>query len=491
MEQEFDLRTYLNIVRRRYLYLLVPTVVVFALVCAVVYMLPQVYRASATILVESQQIPSELARSTVTSGAAERIQIIQQRLMTRENLLQIARKYDLFPSRRQRLSPSEIVDLMREAARIEEIDVGSKRTRRDTQAIAFTVSFEYWSPTLAARVANEFASLILEQNIQSRSGRAAETQKFFEQQVANLERALADQEARIVAFKQENKAALPDSLVFRRNSQVQLQGELAEIDRRIATLEGEREVWQQGSLATSATTDRNSPAAQLDQLRLQLVQLKGVYTDSHPEVKKVRKQISSLETAIRAAAPEDAEASGGAGAASSSPNAEESPIDSRRADQVALIDRQLEALRTRRATVEGMIAEVERSIQQTPQVEAALTALTREYEGRQLQYRDAQAKMAEAATGVRMEEDRQAERFEVIEQASAPAESAKPDRPRLILAGSFGSIAVGVGMVLLLELLDRSIRSGADLEKTLRIRPLSTIPYVATQGERASRRLRW
>ena len=115
MEQDFDLRSYLSVVRRRWLYLLVPAIVVFVVACTVAYLLPRAYEASATILVESQQIPTDLASPTVTANAEERIQIIQQRLMARDNLLQIADKFDLYADERQRLSPSDIVDRMRAA----------------------------------------------------------------------------------------------------------------------------------------------------------------------------------------------------------------------------------------------------------------------------------------------------------------------------------------------------------------------------------------
>ena len=65
----------------------------------------------------------------------------------------------------------------------------------------------------------------------------------------------------------------------------------------------------------------------------------------------------------------------------------------------------------------------------------------------------------------------------------------KSNKQRIILAGSFGSLAVGVGIVILVELLDKSIRSVADLEKRLQLRPIGVIPYVVTSGER--RRRRW
>ena len=124
VEQGLDLRVYLNLLRRRYLFIIIPAVVIFAGVCAVTYLvLPSLYEAQAKILVESQLIPTDLAASTVTASATERVKLIEQRLTTRENLLEIARKYGLYPRERAWASPSQMVDWIRDATKIEPIDL--------------------------------------------------------------------------------------------------------------------------------------------------------------------------------------------------------------------------------------------------------------------------------------------------------------------------------------------------------------------------------
>ena len=75
MEQLTDLGSVLRIAKRRALYFIVPAVVISAVGSAIVMFLPAIYRSQATILVESQQIPSELVQSTVTAMADERLQV--------------------------------------------------------------------------------------------------------------------------------------------------------------------------------------------------------------------------------------------------------------------------------------------------------------------------------------------------------------------------------------------------------------------------------
>ena len=479
MEQEFDLKTYLDILRRRIPHLVIPFLAVFAAVGVAVYLLPPVYHASATILVESQQIPSDLARSTVTSAAAERIAVIRQRLMTRSNLLQIVRDFGLYSGSGEDLSPTEIVERMREAAAIEQIDIGNRRSTSQ-QAVAFSVSFEYGTAQHAARVANQFVELILEQNIRARTTRASKTYKFFEQQVGDLEKDLTLKEASIVKFKSENEDALPDSLAYRRALLTDLRSRIPAIDQKIQALTEQRELLKAGEEVVVADPIEK----QISELELQLKQYQEIYSERHPSVKRVRNRIAALKKALDAGTTTDVAKDDEPQDASA-----ETPDVSREvATKLASIERQLGALDEQRRKEQERITIVEETLAKTPRVEIALNALTREYKALEARLAQARTKMAEAATGEQLEEDRQAERFEVIERASAPSRPAKPDRPKLVLAGFILSIAAGVGAVILFELLDRSVRTSADLQKRLQIRPLSTIPFVVTDADRRRRK---
>ena len=487
MEQEFDVKTYLSILRRRYLYLVLPIIPLFAIACAVAYLIPPVYHASAKILVQSQQIPTDLARSTVTTNASQQIEVIRQRLMTRTNLLQIARKYNLYQAGARSSSLSDIVEFMRSSTQIEQIAVGTRRSRRGQEAIAFSVSFDYGTPTGASSVANEFVALILEQNIKTRTTRAAETHRFFEKQVKRLDKELAAQEALIVEFKRDNEAALPENLGYRRVLLTRLQSELSEIDRDIGSLEADRDNLLQTTSGSVTAQQVSTTDAEIAKLKLQLTQLRAVYSERHPSVRKAKNRLAALEKTAVAGPAEPAQPAASGGSQGGAPTA-----DARGSIRTQAIDRKVLAQRDRRSTVQKKISDIEETVLKTPQVQVALRTLTRKYEALQEQQRRAQAKVAEAATGELLEEGRQAERFEVIERATAPSGPIKPNRPLVMLAGFVFSVAAGVGVVLLVELLDGSIRSGMDLERRLQIRPLATIPLVTTAEERTrSRRSKW
>src|SRR5713226_1433958 len=134
---------YLGLLKRRLLYFLIPFVSVLLVGGAVAYLWPATYFSEGKILVQSQQIPTELVRPTVTSAAQERIQVITQRTMTRDNLLAIVDKFKLFPDRRTLMSPTQLVELMKKSIQIEPV-AQSLAFNRSTQnpTVIFTVGFE-------------------------------------------------------------------------------------------------------------------------------------------------------------------------------------------------------------------------------------------------------------------------------------------------------------------------------------------------------------
>src|SRR5882724_752159 len=164
---------YWELVKRRGLYFIIPFILVLSVGLALAALMPASYLSEGKILVQSQQIPTELVRPTVTSAAQERIQVIEQRTMTRENLLAIIDKFQLFPEKRALMSASQLVELMRKNTKIEPLvqplAFSQVRSRADNPTIVFTVGFEYSDPQTASRVANELVTRILSEDLRDRT----------------------------------------------------------------------------------------------------------------------------------------------------------------------------------------------------------------------------------------------------------------------------------------------------------------------------------
>src|SRR5689334_22514876 len=194
---------YLGLLKRRWPFFLVPFLSVLLIGAAVTYLWPATYFSEGKILVQSQQIPTELVRPTVTSAAQERIQVIEQRTMTRDNLLAIADKFQLFPDKRSLISVTELVALIRKQAKIAPVDVqlDFRQRSRDNPTIVFAVGFEYSDPQIAARVANELMTRILNEDLRDRTSRATDTTKFLTREVQKLSADNAALDAKIAQLK--------------------------------------------------------------------------------------------------------------------------------------------------------------------------------------------------------------------------------------------------------------------------------------------------
>lgn len=481
-EQSFDFQGLIGAAKRRWWIVLLPIVICAPIAAVVAFSLPATYSATARIAVITQQIPESLVRSTVTSTIEERISLIEQRLTTRQTLLDIAQRFDIGAG--EGLSQSAVVRLMRASTDIRGIAL---RSGRGNRVAGVEITYSASQPRLAADVANEFQRRLLEQNLQQRTDRAFETLRFFRTERERLGEELASIEEEIAAFKIRNQASLPESLSSRRSELTALEQRAFDRELQELALQEQRsallEALENGVVPSGNGRRALSPQErELERLRNALVQQSAVYADSHPSLRFLQNRIERLEQQIAAEPVEPAEAA-------PQPTADLPPDVERDVQgQIDSIDRQIEALAERRALDAARIVELADSIAQTPNVEMQLRALERQFAAAQSAFEDAVRKEAEAERGERLEVNQQAERFEVIETAAPPSRPDSPNRPLIVAAGVGVGGAIGFAIALLLEFLNRSIRTPEDLVRRLDLWPIASIPMIVTAHDLRARR---
>jgi uncharacterized protein involved in exopolysaccharide biosynthesis len=385
---------YWELFKRRWVYFALPFVTILAAGAAAALLWPPTYLSEGRILVQSQQIPSELVRPTVTSAAQERIQVIQQRTMTRDNLIAIADKLKLFPDKRALMSPTELVEAVKKNTKIAPVDLQldfKQRTRAamENPTIIFSVGFEYGNPAVAAQVANELMTRILNEDLRDRTSRATDTTKFLAREVQRL------------------------------------QAENSALDAKIAQLR----ITQGKPASSSGGSDQ--PTATLSQLKSDLIQKGALYSERHPAIQSLKKQIEALEKVAAAPAP------------TSDPTAA--------------------------ASLEVMVAQQE-SLQKN--LDAA------------------SAKLSAARLGENLERDQQSEKLEIIEQPTVPQEPVKPNRLKVLAMAFAAALLGGAGLTVLVEILDKGIRRSNDLLSVVDGQLIVSIPYITTATELRARRRR-
>ncbi len=466
-----DLSFYLAVFLRRIHYFIIIFALVSAASIAAAFLLPAVYVANSLLIVDSPQIPGQLAAPNVQIAALERLQKLESSLMTRTNLLDIAQRLKVFKEI-DNMSPDDIVQTMRQNSRI------VKNAGRG-QATLMTVEFTAETGPAAAAVVNEYVTLLLKFDAEQRQSSAVGTLEFFEQEVKRLSGELDAISGKILDFQNNNADALPNSLNFRLSQQTLLQERLATIERDIATLKDQKArmiaIFEStGQINPTAPVANQTPEArQLDQLRTQMNGMLAVFTPENPKVKMLELQIQQLEEVVRAQLPPTATANPGA-----------SMLDVQLAD----LDTRISVLEEERVRVLEQLDELAESIARTPANQVALDALNRDYSNIQQQYNTAVARLSQAAAGEQIEVRSKGERLSLVDAATVPERPAKPNRMMIAGGGVAGGAFLGIAFIALLEFLNRSVRRPKDLIKAFGITPIATIPYMRTPSEVMMRR---
>lgn len=503
-DHQLSLSDYLAILKRRALLIVATFGGVFAVAVAVALLIPPVYQSTGTIMIESQQIPNDLVQATVTSYADERIEIIKQRVMTRENLLRIIDKYQLFKDRGLTFTPSEQIDEMRQLIGVQLVNANLRQGQRGSATIAFRVSFEHRRPDIAQRVANELVTLFLSENVKVRSERATQTTEFLTQEANKLKAELDALETQIASYKQQNGAALPQNMTLSMNAIQRLEGELRDTERDYRAAEEEArylEVELAGAKAAvtnaAALVGVGSPAAtadtaevELQKARALLARMATTYTDNHPDVRATKRRIEALEKALT-----EANNAPAVSAPAAVPGGSKSPTVAAAELVVAKVESRLVAarsrmqlLQTQQASLRGRLAQAESQLLQAPQVERGLAALMRDHDGAKRKYEEIHAKQMTAQVAENLEGDQKAERFSLLEPPLTPDRPIKPDRKKMIALGFVLAAVAAAGLVMLLETLHGTVRGADAVTAITGHRPLVLVPYINIAQEAAQRR---
>jgi len=538
--EEKSLNDYLQVLGRRRRPLIAVTALILMVAAGLAFGLPPVYRSKAIILIEQQDIPTELVRSTVTGYAESRLQIISQRVMTSANLGEIIKKYDLYRKQREKDPLEVVLEGMRKDIQIENIsaDVVDPRSGQPRQAtIAFTLTYENETPALAQKVANELVSLFLNENLKTRTEMAAQASTFFSEEAEKLKTRVADLETQLAAFKEKNVGKLPEMININLELMDRTERDLMEIERQISSLE-ERRIYLESEIAKikpdtrlySETGERIlGPADRLKVLQTEMTQVSARYAADHPDVVRLKKEIEALKKETEVDDPRgelklQLDGARAELARAAEKYAADHPDVKRLKRTVANLEKELAAARpaakktepadvadnpayiTMQANLESAntevaslqaqrkelrtkLADLESRLTEAPQVEREYKALTRDYENALAKFQEITAKQMEAQVSQTLETERKGERFTLIEPPLLPEEPAKPNRLAIGLLGIMLSFAGGIGSAAIAEGMDSTIRGRRMVMELLGAAPLAAIPVIETAADARRRAL--
>jgi uncharacterized protein involved in exopolysaccharide biosynthesis len=544
------LREFFAMLRRRRWQIALVIGVLGSMSLFIAIVLPSMYRSSATILVQEQEVPPDLVRSTITSFADERIQVISHQVMTRTVLLKLVEKYGLYARYRDRLTDEEILDRMRKDIKLTTVnaDISDRSSgRRVNATIAFKISFDAPNPDRAQAVVNELVELYLDENVKARQQSVAETNAFLAQEADRVGKQIEDIEARLAEFKRRNVGRMPDSssvnvqLADRTESEVQrVERDISMLQARKLSLEAQLPLLKRNNAVNppaAAGGDRGAqtPEGRLRTLQAQYATVSAIYGADHPDVRRLQREIASLKAqtgvsdagavpsdvlqqreaqlaalkkrygddhpdvqaarrALDAAKAADARAAPARKAedanALDGSQASENPAYAVLAAQLDSTTRELGQLVALRDDLRAKQRTYDSRLLQIPEVEREYSQLTRDYANAQTHYREIRTKQMQAEGAMELEKDSKAERFTLSEPANRPQTPFVPNRPMIALFGLVVSVTSGFGFAWLREAFDTTVKGPLELARLTRVPLLTAIPYIETPEERVRNRWR-
>lgn len=525
--------------RRKWIGLVIGVLGVTATV-TIVKTWPATYQSTATILIEEPDVPADLVKSTVSTFANDRLQVIQQRVMTSQHLNEIIDRFNLYPEEQKTKPRSALINKMRSQVELEVVSANlsgqQPQKRQQPQAsIAFTLSFESEDPSIAQQVANRLSDLYLAENDRTRQEKAAGTTQFLGEQAQKLYGDVQALEKRLLDLRSKHNGSLPEQFAMNTQLLNQAQAQLMQL-RSDQQMLADKKTYLQSQLGTispyTPMTSNGRPAtpqAQLMALELQYSDLSGRYGAKHPDVVRLQRQIevmkkqiggvdsraldqakySTLQAQLNEAlqrygekhpdvqrlrrqldemkAEMDAAPAPSITAPAGPPD---NPMYLQLQNQLADADSQLRGLNDRAAALEANIAELQKRILQTPTVEAEYSSLQSQHQVALQRYQNFKDKEADAQVAETMEQQSKGETFSVIEPPQYPDVPERPNRRLLMLVGIFMTGMLAAGAMVAVDMLDPRIYEPKSLMAAFGEMPLATVPYIRTSDELRGRRLR-
>ena len=468
-------------VLRRYWWILpISTVLLTVAGYIAATVLPKRYTSQTMVLVEQPSVPTKYVDPVVTDDLNHRLSTMQEQILSRTRLEPIIEKLNLYSNSRGNTHMDDLVERLRTAINIKPVEAMQGTTR---QLPGFYIQATFDNAQLAQQVCTEITSMFLEQNARQTEQQATRTQNFLGEQLAEAKKKLDQQDEKLAEFKRQHLGALPEEgpanlgMLMGTNTQLEANTQAlsrAQQDKAFneSLLSQEEANWKQRQ-----TGGQNPDTAdqQLTLLQDQLNSLLARYTPDHPDVVKLESQIAELKK--RMAEPPKVVAP--------NPNAQaahEPPQIQQLRAKLKLDEANIADLLRQQAQIQSQTRTLQGRVQSTPMVEQQYKEMTRNYQTASEFYQELLRKSQTSGMAKDLAQQQDSEQFKVYDPPSLPTTPSFPKKTYFVGGGFGGGLAVALGIMFILALMDKTIHTEREAELFLKLPVLTVVPTLAVAG---------
>jgi polysaccharide chain length determinant protein (PEP-CTERM system associated) len=481
VQDGFQLNDIVGMLRRRALpaAFIAGATVLFAIFVAAI--LPNRYQAWTTLLVEPQTISDKIVEAGMEkSDLNSRLHLMTMQILSRGRLSKVIDDLQLYAEESQSMTREEVISLMRSHVHVEpvlpELEANERFTRRDQVEInTFQLFFRADSPRIAADVANRLANDFIEEHIKERVQVSGDSAEFVAAELERLASQIQSVEQRIAEVKNENAGRLPEDHEANQRLLERAMGDLRLGQRDLAIAESDAAFYRQQAVTGASSGYRTSlsdtPAERKQRLELELgaAQARGL-TEKHPDVVAIREELAGLEGVVGDPAVDEEQTS---------------PEQSMALNEAKRAELRAQSARAEIARMDEQVNEAQDRLAAIPRVAEQLSALEREHEHLFKSYQEYSGKQLAAGVAANMERRQKGEQFRILEAAFPPASPSSPNRLIIIALGVLMGLAFGAASALLLETADTSFHRARQVQATLGVPVLASVPQLVLASDHA------
>jgi len=525
-----DIEDYIDMIRRYRSWIIGPMFAGLVVSVVVAFLWQDTFVSTAVMQITPQQISSRLVPADYTSQMQDRLNSMQQEILSRSSLGELITRpsLDLYPKDRLKRPLEDIVQDMRNTAitiKMVDLPVAARVNNPQVLASAFTISFSYTDRFKAQAVVRELVSKFVEQNVKVQSEQARMTTQFIDDELKNAKKTLDDSEASLTKWKMANEGKLPEQFQANwtglQSAQMEAQRlsdnlshartQKLMIEQQIRNYTADQEYYSQHAedilMTPGQMSVKNQQLVNLDDkltsARMQLAGMKKQFGDRYPGIAEVQAAIDTLEAQKaqvekeQAVKDQEAAQNGPTETHVANPQVQQHLLELKNninslKTQLATTQQEIDSIMAGQGEINKRIAAYQARIEAEPIGQQEYQALMRDYTNAQEAYNAQVKKKEESETQQNLEEHKAGQQLVPLDPPSLPETPVEPKRPVWAAVGTVIGLMIGVVLAAVKEMKDTSLKNLKDVRAYTNLPVLSSVPLLENALlVRRKRRLFW